>query len=110
LTAGDILILSLFILGIFFFIVGTIGLLRLPDVFTRMHATTKSDSLGAAAILAGLALYSGDIFTGLKMLLIIIFIGIASPTAAHSIARASYISGERPYEGTTEDVYGADLF
>jgi len=104
----DIVTLALLGNGIFFFFVGTVGLLRLPDVFTRMHATTKCDTLGAASILAGLALYSADFFTGGKMVLIIVLAVIANSTSAHAIARSAYLSGEKPYEGTLEDAYGRD--
>jgi multicomponent Na+:H+ antiporter subunit G len=93
-TLVDIISLLLFLNGLFFLIVGTIGLLRLPDLYTRTHATTKCDTLGAVSILIGLAIYSGDIFTGLKMVSITIFIFIANPTAAHVIAKAAYLSGE----------------
>jgi multicomponent Na+:H+ antiporter subunit G len=105
----DAIIIILFLVGIFFFIVGTVGLLRLPDVFTRIHATTKSDTLGAASILTALALYSGEFFTASKMFLLITFIFLANPTSAHAIARAAYLSGERPYDRTLEDAYGEDL-
>jgi multicomponent Na+:H+ antiporter subunit G len=105
----DVITLALLLIGVFFFIVGTVGLLRLPDVFTRLHATTKSDTLGAVSVLTGLALYSGEFFTGAKMFLMIVFIFLANPTAAHAIAKAAYLSGERPYEGTLEDAYGRDI-
>jgi multicomponent Na+:H+ antiporter subunit G len=78
--------------GVFFFAVGVIGLLRLPDVYTRLHATTKCDTLGAGLILLGLFL-QGNIFIAIKLLLIIILLWIANPTAAHVIAKASYYSG-----------------
>ncbi len=104
----DIATLALLGNGLFFFFVGTIGLLRLPDVFTRMQATTKCDTLGAASVLAGLALYSGDFFIWSKMLLIIIFAVIANSTAAHAISKAAYLSGERPCVETVVDEYGRD--
>ncbi len=104
----DLIVLGLFLVGVFFFIVGTIGLLRLPDVYTRMHATTKCDTLGASAILIGLALYSGDFFTSMKMVLIIGFMVLANPTAAHDITKAAYLSGVKPCEGTYPDEYGSD--
>jgi multicomponent Na+:H+ antiporter subunit G len=74
-----------------------------------MHATTKSDTLGAISLLMGLALYSGDFFTWAKMLIIIVFMFWANPTSAHAIARSAYLSGERPFGGTTNDAYGGDL-
>ncbi|MFV2040557.1 MAG: monovalent cation/H(+) antiporter subunit G [Candidatus Hydrothermarchaeales archaeon] len=104
----DIATLALLGNGLFFFFVGTIGLLRLPDVFTRMQATTKCDTLGAVSVLAGLTIYSSDFFTASKMVLIIIFAVIANSTAAHAISKAAYISGEQLYEGTVIDEYGRD--
>ncbi|RJX26254.1 MAG: monovalent cation/H(+) antiporter subunit G [Dethiobacter sp.] len=82
----------LIFLGVFFFTVGVIGLLRLPDVYTRLHATTKCDTLGAGLILLGLFL-QGNVFIAIKLLLIIVLLWITNPTAAHVIAKASYCSG-----------------
>jgi multicomponent Na+:H+ antiporter subunit G len=76
--------------GLFFVIIGTIGLLRMPDLYTRMHATTKCDTLGAGLILMGLAVYQGVHWTSLKLLLIIWFVWTTNPTAAHAIGRAAY--------------------
>lgn len=91
--------------GIFFFAVGVIGLLRLPDVYTRLHATTKCDTLGAGLILLGLCL-QGNIYMAVKLILIIILLWIANPTAAHVIARAAYLSGipmtENSFEMTAD--------
>lgn len=78
------------ILGAFFLFVGTVGLIRLPDVFSRMHATTKSDTLGLGLVLIGLIIYQGLEIASLKILLIIIFLWLANPTAAHFIARKQY--------------------
>ena len=78
--------------GLFFFSVSTIGLLRLPDVFTRMHATTKGDTLGAGCIMFALMLQMGLSLTTFKILLILVFLWITSPTAAHCIARGVYNS------------------
>jgi multicomponent Na+:H+ antiporter subunit G len=74
----------------FFFSVGTIGLLRMPDTFTRMHATTKSDTLGAGLALLALMIYRGlDVIT-LKLIFILVFVWITTPTAAHIMAKATY--------------------
>ncbi len=116
----DIVVLLFFLTGMFFFMIGVLGLLRLPDVYLRMHATTKCDTLGASAILMGLAIYSlatgqasygslGSVFTAAKMVIIIIFIFWANPTAAHAIAKAAYLSGVELYEGTVFDQYGPDV-
>ncbi len=101
------MILSVFIIfflaaGIFFFSVGTVGLLRFPDVYTRMHATTKCDTLGIGLILFGLCLHAGLSFETAKLLLIVLFVWITNPTATHVIARATY-HAEARREGVKSD-------
>ena len=86
------LILILFSGGLFFFSVGTIGLLRLPDFFTRAHSAAKCDTLGALLCLFGLIVYSGFTTTSLKLLVIIVFIWISNPTATHLITNAFFRS------------------
>lgn len=86
----NVLIIILFSGGAFFFLVGTLGLIRMPDVFCRMHATTKCDTLGAGLILLALMLYRGIDIISLKLLLVLVFIWITNPTAAHIIAKAEY--------------------
>lgn len=81
--------------GLFFLFVGTVGLLRLPDVFNRLHATTKCDTLGAGLILLSLALQS-SVAVGVRLILLALFILITNPTAAHVIARAAYKTGITP--------------
>lgn len=71
--------------GLFFFLVGTIGLIRLPDAVTRAHGAAKCDTLGAALCLLGLIIYSGFHASSLKLLLVICFLWITTPTATHSI-------------------------
>ncbi len=87
----NILVIISLAAGIFFFAVGVIGLLRLPDVFCRMHATTKCDTLGAGLVLFALMLYHG-LFTAesIKLFFIIMFIWLTNPTSAHIIAKAAY--------------------
>lgn len=82
--------------GVFFFLVSTVGLLRLPDVYTRLHATSKGDTLGAGLSLIGVILYLGWTLTSLKLLMVIIFIWITSPTASHLIGKAAYRAQVRP--------------
>lgn len=85
----------LFAGGLFFLLVGTVGLLRLPDAYCRLHATTKCDTMGAGLVLLSLAIRS-PWPTAAKLGLIIVFILITNPTAAHVIARAAYMTGHRP--------------
>lgn len=78
--------------GIFFYMVGVLGLVRLPDVFTRMHATTKCDTMGAGLILIALVIWQGFTYVSLNILVVLIFIWLTNPTAAHYIAKSAYIS------------------
>ncbi len=91
----EIIVLILFVSSGFFFAVGTLGLLRMPDVFTRMHASTKCDTLGAGLALIGVAVYAGFSMVSIKALVIIAFIWITNPTAAHIIAKAKHIGDQR---------------
>jgi len=90
-----------FIVGLFFLAVATIGLLRLPDVYNRLHATTKCDTLGAGLVLLSLALQS-ELAVAVRLALLIVFIVITNPTAAHVIARAAYRIGINPVIGRSE--------
>ncbi len=92
-----VLVIPVLAAGIFFFLIGVIGLLRLPDAYSRMHATTKCDTLGAGLILFALMLYAGFTPAGFKLLLLIVFIWLTNPTAAHVIARAAYRSNDVPF-------------
>lgn len=73
--------------GICFFAAGTIGLLRFPDVFTRLHALTKADNLGLALIACGVALQSGSWAVAAKLALIWLLVALASATGGYLIAR-----------------------
>ena len=83
----DILSSILILAGVFFYLAGSIGLLRLPDLYSRLHALTKADNLGLGLLIAGLALHSQDLFMMLKLLLIWLAVLAASATSAHLIAR-----------------------
>ncbi|QUH25650.1 monovalent cation/H(+) antiporter subunit G [Serpentinicella alkaliphila] len=86
----DIIIVILVLGGLFFFLVGTIGLLRMPDVFCRMHATAKSDTLGLGLILLALAIHHGISLISIKLFIIITFIWLTNPTASHIIAKSEW--------------------
>ena len=104
----NILVIIIVLIGTFFFATATIGLLRFPDFYTRMHATGKGDTLGAFMSLVGLALYNviheltmDTIFVSLKLIFIAVFIFVANPTATHAITRAGLDCGVEPW--TKED-------
>lgn len=91
----------LLVSGVFFLIAGTVGFLRLPDFFTRMHAIGKSDTLGALLCLLGVACLCGWSLLALKFASIALFIFLANPTATHAIARAGLRSGLKPWTRET---------
>lgn len=83
-------------LGVFFMLVGSIGVVRFPDFFSRIHATGKSDTLGIMLSLGGLALFEGLSVDAAKLLLAIVFIGLTGPVGAHALAKAAYRYGLKP--------------
>jgi multicomponent Na+:H+ antiporter subunit G len=83
----NILSAILILAGVFFYLAGSIGLLRLPDLYSRLHALTKADNLGLGLLIAGLALHAQDLLIMLKLLLIWLAVLAASATSAHLIAR-----------------------
>ena len=84
------------IVGSFFAVVGGLGLLRLPDLFCRMHGAGVTDTMGAGMILAGLMFQSGLSLTTVKILTILFFLLVTSPTATHALARAALGHGLNP--------------
>lgn len=85
-----VLVIVLTCSGVFFLLMGAIGLLRFPDFYTRMHAAGKCDTLGSLLVLAGLACYGEFGLSSVKILLIAFFLFLTSPTATHAIARAAF--------------------
>lgn len=86
------------IAGIFFLFIGSIGLIRLPDFYTRLHATSKTDTLGVGLIFFGLLCYAGFSLVAVKLILIIFVIFFTSPVSSHALAKAAFLSGLKPYE------------
>jgi multicomponent Na+:H+ antiporter subunit G len=89
---------ALITVGVVFFIAGTMGLLRFPDLFTRLHALTKADNLGLGFIVAGLALYSGSGMVTIKLVLIWLLVMMSSAVASHLIAQAALRKGIKPWQ------------
>ncbi len=96
----DIICMILLTGGLFFLLVGTIGILRLPDILTRAHSAAKCDTLGALLSLSSLIIIQGFSLTSIKIFTIIIFIWITSPTATHLITEA-YV---RKNDGNNSDL------
>lgn len=86
---GGVMVLA----GVFFCIVGAVGMLRFPDFYTRTHAASITDTLGAGLVLWGLLLYAGPTLVGVKLIMVAILILITSPTAGHALVKAAYANG-----------------
>ncbi len=84
------------VLGGIFCVVGAIGLLRMPDFYTRMHAASVIETLGAGLILFGLMLQAGFTLVAVKLLMLGVLILFVSPTATHALARAAMVRGLKP--------------
>lgn len=100
----DWIVTALLVGGAFFFAIGTIGVLRFPDFYSRLHAAGKCDTLAAILSLAGIVVYNLQDFSLARLLVsgkivaIIVFVFIASPTATHAITKAALLVGARPWE------------
>jgi multicomponent Na+:H+ antiporter subunit G len=95
---------ALLLAGSGFCVVGAIGLIRMPDFFTRMHAASVTDTLGAGLILLGLILQAGFTLVAAKLLILALLILFTTPTATHALARAAFVRGVSPMlaDGETE--------
>ena len=96
----DIATILLLTAGAAFFVAGTVGLLRFPDVYSRLHALTKCDNLGLGFIAIGLAIQSSSWIMALKIIGIWVLVLVASATAAHLIAHRAWRAGIKPRRDT----------
>ncbi|GAE94097.1 Na(+) H(+) antiporter subunit G [Gracilibacillus boraciitolerans JCM 21714] len=110
----DIIIILLLLSGTFFILSASIGVIRFPDVYTRLHAATKASTLGISGIMIGafIFLYAEKGIISGKLILGIIFILLtAPPLSAHMIGRAAHSSGIKPWaaDGKTRDAYADSI-
>jgi len=91
------------LVGAFFVFSAAVGLVRMPDVYLRMHAATKAGTLGSGLILIGVAIWSGEPGVVLRALAAVLFLVVTAPVAAHLLGRAAYISGVPLWGGTVVD-------
>ena len=99
----DVVSAILLLVGSVFALIGSIGIVRMPAVFTRLHAAGITDTLGAAGVLLGLALKAGFSLLLVKLLLMLAFLLLLNPTACHALARAALHGLRRPWMGLTHD-------
>ena len=87
------------VVGSLFLIVGAIGILRLPDFYSRIHPAGITDTMGAWLVLVGLMFASDSFFVTIKLVMLLLFLAITSPLAGHALAKAAYLRGLRPLLG-----------
>lgn len=93
----DALTVLLLAAGAAFFVAGTVGVLRFPDLYTRLHALTKADNVGLGLVMIGLALQSGSFGAALRLIVIWLLVLLASSSAGHLIARTALRNGITPW-------------
>ena len=103
----DIIASVLMVGGTLFMIIATLGTLRLPDLYTRMHAISKAGPAGAGLLLMGVAVHFGQLSFTTRAVAVFLFILLTAPVASHLIGRAGYLSGVTLWEGSRFDQWGA---
>ena len=99
----EALVLTLLFVGALFLLLAGVGVVRMPDLFTRMSAATKAATLGAGCMLSAVAVYFADFGITVRALLVVAFIFMTAPVAAHVIGRAAYVIGVKLWSGTRLD-------
>lgn len=105
---SEILGKLIILVGVLFIFFGTIGLVRLPDLYNRLQAATKCTTLGTCSILLGIIIIHGSSAISIKALLCIVFLLLTNPTAAHALAHAAHRSGVKLWDKSVCDKYAED--
>ncbi len=95
--ALDVLSWASILAGLFFILVGTLGVLRMPDIYTRLHAAGMTDTMGAAFMILGMCFQAGIHLLTLRLLLVYVFLLFTSPIGTHALARAALSGKVEPY-------------
>jgi multicomponent Na+:H+ antiporter subunit G len=93
----DATVILLLAVGTSFFVAGSVGVLRFPDVYTRLHALTKADNLGLGFVVVALALHSGSLLVAAKLALVWVLVLVASATAGNLVSETARVSGIEPW-------------
>lgn len=91
------------LVGTFFMLVAALGVVRFPDLFMRLHSSTKSATLGVGCVMIGAAIHFNDVGLATQALAIVIFLLLTAPIAAHLLGRAAYLSNVPLWDGTLSD-------
>jgi multicomponent Na+:H+ antiporter subunit G len=102
-TPGTLAVASLLAGGLAFTAVAVVGLYRLPDVYARAHATSKSETLGALLALSAAAVALGETTTTAKLAALALFVLVTSPTATHAIVRSADAQGVEPWQRPADE-------
>jgi multicomponent Na+:H+ antiporter subunit G len=100
---SDIIAGLLLLGGLFFHAVAALGVMRMPDFYTRLHAVSKAETAGVVFTVAGLMVVAGISLTGLKLLFVAVFLFVANPTSTHAIARAALRTGQTPWRRAPDE-------
>lgn len=95
----DVLSWLLLTLGGLFVLIGGIGVLRMPNLYTRMHAASLTDTMGAVLVVLGIMLQAGLTLAALKLAAILLFLLFTGPTSSNALASAAILAGHEPEEG-----------
>jgi multicomponent Na+:H+ antiporter subunit G len=99
----DALAVLLLVGGLFFHAVAALGVLRMPDFYTRLHALSKAETLGMLLTLAAVAVWAGPSLTTVKIFFVALFLFLANPTSTHAIGRAAFRTGVKPWRREADD-------
>ncbi|WP_182084942.1 monovalent cation/H(+) antiporter subunit G [Aureimonas sp. ME7] len=102
-AVGNLLASVFVILGAMFALVASVGILRLPDFYTRVHAASKAGTIGSALALVALAIVSVQTAEVLRAIAAIVFFFLTAPIAAHLLGKAAYSAGYRMWSGSVLD-------
>jgi len=98
----NVIVILFVVIGIYFMLVGSVGILRLPDYYTRAHAVSTSDTLGIMLVLVGLIIYEGFNINSAKLAFIALFIMLSNPIGSHALGRAAYNQRVKPFLNGSE--------
>lgn len=99
----DVLTWAFILGGSFFAVVGGLGIIRMPDLYTRLHAAGVTDTMGAGLVLVGLMLYAGLSLVTVKLGMILVLLWLTSPVSTYALSRAGLNAGLEPYRSAEED-------
>jgi multicomponent Na+:H+ antiporter subunit G len=102
-TFVEIITLICALIGVGFMVLSSVGMLRMPDLYTRIHAAAKAGTVGIIFILLGVAVHSRDVLTAAKMIALIGFFLLTAPVASHMIDRAAYLTAVKTTDRTVID-------